>query len=183
MWRCSNRLQNGTEKCGASPTIEESVLHDTIMRAINRVAKNDGNFIGAFRQNVMHVIGSYGKTEEDEKYDELIKAKEMEMVALIEEHAKNGTYGSAGDEAFKKIADEINELKERQLEERHRKQLAENYEQRITDMDEFLQENTVKLVEFDNELVRRIVSRINVLSVDRIQIQLKSGIILEEELR
>ena len=57
------------------------------MQAINRVAKNDGDFIGAFRQNVMHVIGSYGKTEEDEKYDELIKEKEMEMVTLIEEHA------------------------------------------------------------------------------------------------
>ena len=182
VWRCSNRLQNGVEKCGASPTIEESVLHDTIMRAINRVAKNDGDFIGAFRQNVMHVIGSYGKTEDDEKYEELIKIKEMEMVALIEEHARNGTYGDAGDDAFKKIADEINELKDRQLEERHRKQLAENSEQRIADMDEFLKENTVKLIEFDNELVRRIVSRINVLSEDRIQIILKSGIILEEEL-
>ena len=182
VWRCSNRLQNGTEKCGASPTIEECVLHGTIMRAINRVAKNDGDFIGAFRQNVMHVIGSYGKTEEDEKYDELIKEKEKQMVTLIEEYARNGTYGEIGDEAFKKIADEINELKDRQLEERHRKQLAENYEQRIADMDEFLKENTVKLVEYDDELVRRIVSRINVLSVDRIQIYLKSGIILEEEL-
>ena len=96
--------------------------------------------------------------------------------------AKNGTYGDAGEEAFKKIADEINELKDRQLEERHRKQLAENYEQRIMDMDEFLKENTVKLIEFDDELVRRIVSRINVLSEDRIQIQFKSGIILEEGL-
>ncbi len=182
VWRCSNRLQNGTEKCGASPTIEEDVLHNSIMRAINRVAKNDGDFIGAFRQNVMHVIGSYGKTEEDEKYDELIKEKEKQMVTLIEEYARNGTYGEIGDEAFKKIADEINELKDRQLEERHRKQLAENYEQRIADMDEFLKENTVKLVEYDDELVRRIVSRINVLSVDRIQIYLKSGIILEEEL-
>ena len=182
VWRCSNRLQNGTEKCGTSPTIEESVLHDTIMRAINRVARNDGDFIGAFRQNVMHVIGSYGKTEDDEKYDELIKEKEMNMVALIEEQARNGTYEEVGEEAFKKIADEINELKDRQLEERHRKQLAENYEQRIMDMDEFLQENTVKLVEFDNELVRRIVSRINVLSENEIQIILKSGIILEEVL-
>ena len=153
------------------------------MKAINRVEKNDGDFIGAFRQNVMHVIGSYGKTEEDEKYDELIREKEKQMVTLIEECARNGTYGEAGDETFKKIADEINELKDRQLEERHRKQLAENYEQRITDMDEFLKENTVKLVEYDNELVRRIVSRINVLSADRIQIHLKSGIILEEELR
>ncbi len=182
VWRCSNRLQNGTEKCGASPTIEESALHDTIMRAINRVARNDGDFIGAFRQNVMHVIGSYGKTEEEEKYDEQIREKELEMVSLIEEQARNGTYGDAGDDAFKKIADEINELKDRQLEERHRKQLAENYEQRITDMDEFLQENTVKLIEFDDELVRRIVSRINVLSENKIQIILKSGIILEEVL-
>ena len=72
--------------------------------------------------------------------------------------------------------------KGRQLEERHRKKLAETYEQRNADMDEFLQENSVKLVEFDDELVRRIISRINVLSVDRIQIQLKSGIILEEKL-
>lgn len=182
VWRCSNRLQNGTEKCGASPTIEECVLHDTIMRAINRVARNDGDFIGAFRQNVMHVIGSYGKTEDDEKYDEQIREKELEMVALIEEQARNGTYGEAGDDEFKKIADEINELKDRQLEERHRKQLAENYEQRITDMDEFLKENTVKLIKFDDELVRRIVRRINVLSEKRIQIQLKSGIMLEEEL-
>ena len=98
----------------------------------------------------------------------------MEMLALIEEHARKGTYGDAGDDAFKKIADEINELKDRQLEE--------TYEQRNADMDEFLQENSVKLVEFDDELVRRIISRINVLSVDRIQIQLKSGIILEEKL-
>ncbi len=152
------------------------------MRSINKVAKNDGDFIGAFRQNVMHVIGSYGKTEEDEKYDVQIREKELEMVTLIKEHAKNGTYGDAGDDAFKRIADEINKLKERQLEERHRKQLAENYEQRIADMDVFLKENTVKLIEYDDELVRRIVSRINVLSEDRIQIQLKSGIMLEEEL-
>ena len=40
VWRCSNRLENGTEKCGLSPTVEENVLHDAIMRAINRVAKN-----------------------------------------------------------------------------------------------------------------------------------------------
>lgn len=130
----------------------------------------------------MHVIGSYGKTEQDEMYDELIKEKEKQMVKLIEEYARNGTYGNEEDDAIKKIAEKINELKDRQLEERHRKQLAEDYEQRITDMDEFLKENTVKLIEYDDELIRRIVSRISVLSAKRIQIQLKSGIILEEEL-
>ena len=47
-------------------------------------------------------------------------------------------------------------------------------------MDEFLKKSTVKLIEFDDELVRRIVNRINVLSENKIQIILKSGIILEE---
>lgn len=182
VWRCSNRLENGTEKCGLSPTIEESVLHDAIMRAVNRVAKNEGDFIGAFRENVMHVIGDFGKTEVDEKYEGLIKEKEKQMVALIEECARNGTYGEVGDEIFKKIANEINELKDRQLEERHRRLLAENYEQRINDVDRFLNENSAKLIEYDDELVRRVVKNIKILSGDRIQIQLKSGIILEEDL-
>ena len=66
------------------------------------------------------------------------------------------------------------------MEERRRKQLAEDYEQRIKDVDKFLEENNVKLIEYDDELIRRIVSCISVVSVDKIQIQLKSGIILEE---
>ncbi len=181
VWRCSNRLLNGVDKCNQSPTVEESVLHDTIMRAINKVVQNDGDFIGAFRQNVIHVIGNYGKTEKAEKYDELIKEKESKIVALIEQHARTGDFGDAGDDAFKKIADEINKLREKQMEERHRKQLVEDYEQRITNMDAFLKECATNMIEYDEKLVRRIVSRINILSDNRLQIQLKSGIILEEK--
>ena len=58
------------------------------MSVINRITCNDGDFVGAFRQNVIRVIGNYGLEQEPDEYDDKIKAKQEEMVALIAENAK-----------------------------------------------------------------------------------------------
>ena len=59
MWRCNNRLANGTKYCKKSETLEEGALNMAVMEAINKITCNDGEFVGAFRQNVIRVIGSY----------------------------------------------------------------------------------------------------------------------------
>lgn len=89
VWRCSNRLTNGTKNCKKSESLEEGALNRTVMEAINRITRGDGDFVGAFRQNVIRVIGSYGGEQEPDEYDEKIKEKEEEMVALIAENAKS----------------------------------------------------------------------------------------------
>ena len=53
VWRCTNRLTNGTKYCKHSPTLDEAALNHAVMDAINRIASNDGDFVGAFRQNVI----------------------------------------------------------------------------------------------------------------------------------
>ena len=63
-----------------------------------------------------------------------------------------------------------------------KKKLAENYEQRVKDMDAFLSGNSGQILEFDNDLVRRLVASIKVISADRIQIQFQSGIVMEQEI-
>lgn len=50
------------------------------MENINRITRGDGDFVGAFKQNVIRVIGSYGGEQEPDEYDEEIKEKEEEMV-------------------------------------------------------------------------------------------------------
>ena len=50
-------------------------------------------------------------------------------------------------------------------------------------MDVFLQSNTQRIQEFDDDLVRRLVERVKVLSAVRVMIQFKSGIVMEEELK
>ena len=183
VWRCSNRLTNGTKHCKKSETLEEVALNRAIMEAINRITRGDGDFVGAFRQNVIRVIGSYGGEQEPDEYDEKIKEKEEEMVALIAENARVGSYTDEFDERYRRIAEEITTLKEEQIEARRKTKLADSYEQRLKDMDSFLEKQTCQIPEFDNDLVRRLIASIKVVSAEKLIIQFQSGIVMEQEIR
>lgn len=183
VWRCSNRLTNGTKNCKKSETLEEGVLNRAVMEAINRITRGDGDFVGAFRQNVIRVIGSYNGEQEPDEYDEKIKEKEEEMVALIAENARVGSYTDEFDEGYRRIAEEITILKEEQIEDRRKKKLATSYEQRLKDMDSFLEKQTCQIPEFDNDLVRRLIASIKVVSAEKLIIQFQSGIVMEQEIR
>ena len=183
VWRCSNRLTNGVKKCGDSETLEEEALNRAAMEAIHRITRNDGDFVGAFRQNVIRVIGSYGMEQEPDEYDGKIKAKQEEMVSLIAENAAISSYTDEFDERYRRIAEEISTLKEEQLEARRKKKLAESYDQRLKDMDSFLKQQTYQMPEFDNDLVRRLIANIKVVSADKLLIQFQSGIVMEQEIR
>ena len=183
VWRCSNRLTNGVKKCGDSETLEEEALNRAVMEAIHRITRNDGDFVGAFRQNVIRVLGNYGKEQEPDEYEDKIKAKQQEMVALIAENAKTGSYTQEFDERYRSIAEEIEILKKEQADARKKKRLAENYEQRVKDMDAFIKGSTCQIPEFDNGFVRRLISSIKVVSAEKLIIQFQSGIVMEQEIR
>ena len=183
VWRCSNRLTNGTKNCKKSETLEEGALNRAVMEAINRITRGDGDFVGAFRQNVIRVIGSYGREQEPDEYDEKIERKQEEMVALIAENARGGSYTDEFDERYRRIAEEITILKEEQIEARRKKKLADSYEQRLKDMDSFLEKQTCQIPEFDNDLVRRLIASIKVVSAEKLIIQFQSGIVMEQEIR
>ena len=176
VWRCSNRLTNGTKNCKKSETLEEGAINRAVMEAINRITRGDGDFVGAFRQNVIRVIGSYGGEQEPDEYDE-------EMVALIAENARVGSYTDEFDERYRRIAEEITTLKEEQIEARRKTKLADSYEQRLKDMDSFLEKQTCQIPEFDNDLVRRLIASIKVVSAEKLIIQFQSGIVMEQEIR
>ena len=151
------------------------------MDAIGRIVQNEKEFVGAFRQNVIKVLGSYGEGSELSIYDDQIKDKQNEMLELIEENARQGAYNDEFDAKYRKIADDIEYLKQQQLEERQRKRLSENYSQRVADMDNYLNTQTHKSMEYDDELVRKLVENVRILSAEKIQIQFQSGIVMEQE--
>lgn len=103
-------------KCGDSETLEEGALNRAVMEVIHRITKNEGDFVGAFRQNVIRVSGSYGREQQPDEYTDRIKTKQEEIVALIAKNARTGAYTQAFDERYRRIAEEINALKEEQAE-------------------------------------------------------------------
>lgn len=72
MWRCESRLQSGIKNCRNSPTLREVPLHEAIMKAVNSVVENWGEFVGAFRENVIRVIGNYSTKNVPTEFDMFI---------------------------------------------------------------------------------------------------------------
>lgn len=113
VWRCDSRLKYGTKKCSHSPTLAETTLHEAIMEAINSVVEDQGEFVEAFRENVIRIIGSYSADKEPTEYDGQIDSLQRQMMTLIEESAKLENADEEFDRQYREIADQIKELKRR----------------------------------------------------------------------
>lgn len=57
VWRCQNRLQNGTRDCKNSPTIDEPALHRALVSAINRMLVQPEYLRSPFVQGEMVNLG------------------------------------------------------------------------------------------------------------------------------
>ena len=180
VWRCENRLKNGTRNCKNSPTFKEDVLHEAIMTAINSVVENRGEFVSAFRENVIRVIGSYSTKNVPTEYDGQIEKLQSEMLALIEENARKGSITEDFDEQYHRIAERINNLKQKKLELVQEQKMAANFQKRLDDMDTCLKKTACEVREFDNDLVRRLLQSVKAVKDDLIEIQFKSGIVMNQ---
>lgn len=76
------------------------------MTAINNVVEDQGEFVQAFRENVIRIIGSYSTQAEPTEYDEQIEQLQQEMMKLIEESAKAECADDTFDKEYRIIADE-----------------------------------------------------------------------------
>ena len=149
------------------------------MTAINKVVENNGDFIGAFRENVIRVIGGYSTKDIPTEYDEQIESLQKEILTLIEENAKQRAVAEDFDGEYKRISEKINELKQAKLKVVREKKQAENYKQKLTEMDSTLKTVKPQVREFDEDLVRRLINTIKVNKGERLEIQFESGIVME----
>jgi len=152
------------------------------MEAVNSVVKDEGEFIDAFRDNVIRILGSYSDNVEPTEYDEKIDALQKQMLALIEDSAKTESADEEFDRAYREIADQIRALKKKRTELIREKQLAEAYDQRVEGMGQYIRKTNYLKRQFDDELVRRLIKAIKVISEDKIEIQFHSGIVMTQRI-
>ena len=181
VWRCENRLKNGIRaSCKNSPTLKEEPLHNAIMIAINNVVENKGKFIGVFRENVIRVIGDYSTKGISTDFDDKIESLQKEMLSLIEKNAKQGAVAEDFDDEYKRISEEINELKKAKLRLVQEKKEAENYGEQLNEMESALRSVKPDVREFDEDLVRRLIKTIKVNKGEKLEIQFESGIVMDQ---
>ncbi len=165
VWRCVSRVEHGPSSCDA-PTILETELQAAVVKVINLVLGDRDRMMSVLQENIKTVLG-----QEDESAVDGIDARldELQKELLNRANAQKD-YGD--------IADEINrlrELKQNTLVESARR---EGLKQRITELMEFLSEQTGEVEEYDEQLVRRLIEKV-VVYEDKFVVELKSGMNLE----
>lgn len=73
------------------------------MMPIRSVVESKEDFIGAFRENIIRVIGGYSTSDTPTEYDEQIELLIKGMLTIIEENTKQGAVVKKFDDEYKRI--------------------------------------------------------------------------------
>ena len=161
VWRCCTRVEHGPGKCDA-PTIQESELQAAVVKAINLALGNRDGMMEVLQENIETVI-----RQEDETSAEGINAKLEELQKeLLRLANSNKDYNSVADEI-----DRLRELKQKALTESAER---EGMKKRIAEMQEFLNSQTTEILEYDEQLVRRLIEKVTVYE-ERFEVEFKFG--------
>ena len=167
VWRCCTRVEHGPSARDA-PTIQESEPQEAVIKAINMALGNRDSMMAALRENVEAVIW-----QKDESSTEGIEAK-------LEELQKELLKRANSKKDYNDIADEIHRLRELK-----QNALAENAERkglqkRIAEMREFLDSQPTEVLEYDEQLVRRLIEKVTIYE-ERFEVEFKSGMTVDVE--
>ena len=183
VWRCEDRLKYGKKsKCKNSPTLKENQLHETIINAINSVVEDSGEFIGTFRENVIRVIGSYSTKGDLSQYDKQIEKLQRQMFELIENNAKRGAISEDFDMEYKELSEQINELNVMKIKMVQDYKQAESYGERLKEIDKTMTTLKHQVKEFDQDLIKRLITSIKVDKGMEVEIQFHSGIVVKKQI-
>ena len=165
VWRCISRLESTGLECHAR-TINELVLQDAVVKAINQMLGDKSSYQAQLQLNIASVIRASQATSV-ENIDEKLMTLQQELIQKAQSK-----------EAYDEIADEIFRLRE--LRQKTTVDTAARDEQikRINDLQDYIAQQTTRLTEFDESLVRRWIKQITIWD-DHITVELKSGVSID----
>ena len=168
VWRCCTRVEHGPKGCDA-PTIQESVLQNGVAKAINEVFGNSSAFLPILKENMQAVIGSDMESQLAEIDGRL---KELQQELLKQANAKKD---------YTELADKIYALREQQQNVLAAEAEQDGRRQRMEEMKKLLEEQADIPLEYDEQLVRKLVEKVTVYE-EELVVEFKSGLEIRVEI-
>ena len=185
VWRCINRLEHGTKRCHESPTLKEEVIQEAIMGKLHSLSidQEEENFLNGIKEDILRaakVVGGACTEEEIDKTIEELRDQLMDYVGMAaREHGGENWYS----DRMRKLGLQISELKRRRESIREQEKIRDEYEYLDQEISRIIGETGGATgAEFDNIFIRQIVREIRVISKNKLQIQLRTGMVLDVNL-
>lgn len=162
VWRCLSRVEKDRPSCTAR-TVEEELLHEVVVRAVNELIRSSASFIPALQASIERCLGDSDSSAVAEIDARLL---ELQQNLLKLANAKQN---------YDEIADAIDELREKKDELLLQEANKDCIRQRMAEMVTYLQNEPEEITEYSEALVRRMIEKITVYD-DRFVVEFKSGI-------
>ena len=166
VWRCISRLDYGKKYCSDSPTLDEDVLHQAVVRGLCEIAA-DNTAISAIESLKQHAA-IYFSGGDSTAMDEL---RIKELVAQITEAAAKGSYS----EQMAAMVQELNALKQRVAQKKADSKMTGARRERLEQALETISSLQPGSIEYSDDVVRQVIECVRVLSADDIEITFRGG--------
>lgn len=165
-WRCASRIEKGPKKGCDADAISEVELQNAVVRAINKTLGGREQFLIQLQYNIEEVLNG-DSTATLEYIDQRMAELQEKLVLCVNKNAE-----------YDVIANEIDALREKKAAVVTKDAEQEMLKKRIEEMRQFLQTQSSRVTEYDEQMVRRLIEKITVFD-DKLIFEFKSGMTLE----
>lgn len=181
VWRCISRLDYGKKYCHHSPTVEESVIQNAVMSAIQKTAKQNAEVLKTLK---LHIgMGLDAEKTEDKSLDIQIRIAEIDAEFKAMVQAVSAQTADSFDES--KAASLMNEKNKllAQLEQiGNARQKRENAKSRLDEIYTILDGLKNHPLTYDDQIIRQILECVIVESKEQIKVVFIGGMEVTEQL-
>lgn len=165
-WWCANRIEKGPKKGCDAEVISESEIQKAVMRAINKTLGGREEFLVQLQHIIEDVLNG-DSTATLEYIDQRMAEFQEKLVMCVNKNAE-----------YDVIAKEIDALREKKAAVVTKDAEQEMLRKRINEMRHFLQTQTSRITEYDEQLVRWFIEKITVYD-GKLIFEFKFGMTIE----
>ena len=171
VWRCIERLENGTRICKASPTIYEDELKNAILSGLSQISPDVSDLAEMVKNEIGTVIH---KNDEQNEYTIKAKIKKFEkefqvLNQIVNEADNNKVYL----DKIKECEDELTRLNSK---------LIGCTKSEMNEIEDFINGNEVNMLDYFDAVVRNTVESVVIISQNKIKIKYIGGIEMIREI-
>lgn len=183
VWRCISRLDYGTKYCKDSVTVDEEALHNAIMSALNTMLYSKDKLKALLCGSITEILSAPDSEIQIVGLQSKIDTKNNEIIEIIRHGVESRESREAIQEKCRQKHDEVSELQERLNTARANQQMENAQTGQLREMYDAISQIPGKFTEYDDEIVRIAVSKVKIISENKIQVTLFDSVIIESELK
>lgn len=182
VWRCVNRLTNGKDACGTSPTIDEERLHTGIVKAMNSMIDGKEKIQLLLNGSIAEILAAPDSHKEIISLKKEIDDKNEDILQMVADGVKNRESRADITAKCRDEYEKIKALQEKLNIAEVNSQMEKESGGRLREIYDTISAMPGKITKYDDNMTRVAVTEVKILSEEKISVTLFGTVTVEVEI-